>query len=568
MLTLLKKFALLLLCLLAPLQAAQLFTQEINGVECTLEHFTKVLPLHGPARFTLNLKNNTNTSRVVSLNLAGQSKSFKLAPFQAASHSVDFFVSDITSGYGNTSSSAYSHSTPWIEIEVDRSSQGTRATHIDGSAILDLSGKFNALSLGNDTFVSIAANEQQSVPADWRYLAGYQRILIDAEVYEKFDLSQRRALLDFVKAGGILLYASAKQDALQDCLELLGKQQPELASQTTLYGHVHDDFKLLQLGLGRIVVGTTKNIINDIGLNKNAQEFFQAIMGEQSLLEEIHKDIISFAKKRTLPLSMAVVLCLFAVSVGPLNLRYWAKAHCRHRLFISVPLISLVTCVLMVVLTVFGAGINGKGQRYNYIQLDNSNHSMLLSQIQSCDTGMLVSNNFNNNELLYACNFFSDTQLKKNERTYRNFNIDYSPNGSSFKGNWFANRSTQQHFLSCSQSTRSGISLQGSRQKPLLTSGFEQTLQQVYVYHQQRWYVCENLAAGQSLELKPADPQWSSLLEKWPQQLRKALLFNLQIPKQGCFVAFCPQLPIITSLESIDWQNHVLVSGIVDDQTK
>src|SRR5690606_21574539 len=57
------------------------------------------------------------------------------------------------------------------------------------------------------------------------------------------------------------------------------------------------------------------------------------------------------------------VLVLFAIIVGPVNLFVFAKVGKRHRLFITTPIISLATSLLLVGLIILQDGFGGSGFR-------------------------------------------------------------------------------------------------------------------------------------------------------------------------------------------------------------
>lgn len=58
-----------------------------------------------------------------------------------------------------------------------------------------------------------------------------------------------------------------------------------------------------------------------------------------------------------------LILIAFGIIVGPVNLFIFAKSGRRHRLFITTPIISLATSILLIVLIIFQDGFGGAGKR-------------------------------------------------------------------------------------------------------------------------------------------------------------------------------------------------------------
>lgn len=565
MFKLLKTSCLLLLALLLPLKGETLTASQLSGVEYSIEHFTPSVPRHGPLRLRVNLKNNTKLPKVIEFALGKQKKAVELAPLQSTGCTVDFFVTELSrAGYGH----GYGYSpggTNKLEVKVEQQEDiANLALFNEEKTMLDLSGKFNAQSGGNDTFVSTSGNVDELMPDDWRFLLGYGKILIDRELWQKLAGTQRQALLDFAKAGGILIYASSQAQPLQEFSELAAKHA-QLQSAPFSDMQKNARFKVQQLGLGYIVACDGGSLVSCFVTNNTDDMAFTTWLQPAALLQEIHQSPLKVTRKNTLPLSMAAVMCLFAVAVGPLNLKYLAKSGQRQRLFITIPLISLAACGLMLVVTLFSEGLNGEGRRFNYIQLDNKNHNMLMSQQQDSNTGMLISRSFANEQKIFACSYFNnDGGIRKRGQQisdYSELGIDLSNDGTRFSGKWFSNRSNQQHHLVGSQSTRAALSLQGNAQNPQVVSSFDKNLQCVYVFCNKQWYVCRDIEPGQTRALSPQHPDWQQLLHEWPDLLKNRMLENFTAPREGFFVAISDNLPVISSLESLDWQNYVILSG-------
>ncbi len=154
---------------------------------------------------------------------------------------------------------------------------------------------------------------------------------------------------------------------------------------------------------------------------------------------------------------LILALIVFAVLVGPITLFVWAPVNKRHRLFIFVPCISLAFSALLLLLILVVDGFGGEGMRAASIFLNPETNSAITHQKQICKTSVLVNGSFELDEnALFSSRNMQDEY--SNSRGYSE-NSDYLREGSSFRGKWFASRSTLVQDITLIKPTRARISL-------------------------------------------------------------------------------------------------------------
>ena len=73
-----------------------------------------------------------------------------------------------------------------------------------------------------------------------------------------------------------------------------------------------------------------------------------------------------------------LILIIFSIIVGPVNLFVFAKSGRRHRLFFTTPLISLIAALLVLTFILFEDGVGGQGRRMLVMDLESAANDALL----------------------------------------------------------------------------------------------------------------------------------------------------------------------------------------------
>lgn len=261
-----------------------------------------------------------------------------------------------------------------------------------------------------------------------------------------------------------------------------------------------------------------------------------------------------------------VILVIFGILVGPINLFVFAKSGRRHRLFITTPIIALGASFLLILLIVFQDGLGGKGQRIVLMEVaENSAH---IHQEQFCRTGVLMSSNFTlDPPALISPLQIPETPWARFTTSSQRGTFTVQPAGAKIEasGDWFQSRSEQGHAIETVAPTRGRIEA-ASGNKLVSTFGFP-IRKLFFLDATGTWHRAENIATGQPFDLVRvdagmADPEMNDLAAKL--STRNQTFFDRARKRTSCFVAVTDAAPAIDTLSGIRWQETTtLITGPV-----
>lgn len=262
--------------------------------------------------------------------------------------------------------------------------------------------------------VSVIAPE--GWPADWRLWSSFSVVLLTEETWAKLDGARRQALLDWVALGGRLLLS------------------PDAPGGGTMTQH----------GAGRVdhlpvsIRATDPQRSDGLGFHDTR------LTGRaDALASGTFWDLN--AKKWQIGLHagwLTLFILTFGVLVGPINLFVFAPAHRRHRLFFTVPALSLAASVVLVVIIVVGDGFGGAGARRAVVVLLPEQNQAAVFQRQMSRTGLLSSDDFT-----LAPDVVLDVEDDPMALQFGGKAIDLHRDGEQVSGDWFKSRATQAHSL-------------------------------------------------------------------------------------------------------------------------
>jgi hypothetical protein len=303
------------------------------------------------------------------------------------------------------------------------------------------------------------------LPSDWLGYTGLDGLILDEPAWKALTSAQRQALVAWIRLGGRLdLYGGKEIDPASLDLPLSDAGGKDLGWSLSL-GSIH-----FHSWDGREVP-------------ENHLAFFRKIpQGSESLDKDYDlkwKLFADFGTKEFNPLLVFLLLLVFAILVAPVNLFYLAKPGRRHRLFITTPIISVSTCLLIVLIIFFIDGIGGNGQRVVLADLqpgENENR-LYVTQEQLSRTGVMVNPGFDPGRIydlnpvnLPASQFNPFSQ--HGERT-----ATYVMTAGRYSGEFFRSRSEQAFSIRTAEPGRARIDDQGEEDgKPVLVSNLAQEI--------------------------------------------------------------------------------------------
>ena len=277
----------------------------------------------------------------------------------------------------------------------------------------------------------ITAVEPARWPADWRVWAPFQRVVFTEREFAALDSARQGALRDWVSMGGVLdLYPAASQAGEQvesRGLGVIRQRSRSLSDEAT-------DTKVEATLPGSRIVDLYRVRAPEVPVERR-----------QSLEP----------KRGTL--GVALFLVGFGVVVGPLNLFVFAPANRRHRLFLTVPAISLAASLLLAGYIVVQDGFGGEGALTGTVCLLPDSNQAVVTQTQVARTGVLAGTGFDLADDIVLENKRESSGAWPRRSGGRAEHYQRSQGYAA--GDWFAGRRMQEHVLRRLAPTRARVEL-------------------------------------------------------------------------------------------------------------
>ncbi|MHA3774085.1 hypothetical protein ACXR0O_21360 [Verrucomicrobiota bacterium sgz303538] len=427
-----------------------------------------------------------------------------------------------------------------IESELKTVSSTPTAEHPD---LLYVRNGGSSSSRGSRELAGSQVNLNE-LPPDWRAFSGVGGLWLSSNDWEKLSTDRRRAIRQWVTAGGNLFVASQG-----DTIERL----PLLPANLTVG-------KKQPLGLGVIEAVKLKN--GELSPSETAQQILGLDDAPLPAWQEEYEDSWKLAEFVGFPsLNVPLVIgfvSLFAIVIGPLNLRWFAPPKRRARLFFTIPLFSAGASVALLGVIAVGDGFGGSGGRNALLYIPAGENQITMVQEQMSRSRLLFGRSFKMPETVQLCYVQQDRQSDSG--------LNFERSGDIVAGDWFRSRTVQTHVMRVSMPSRAEVVLQpGSGAPdapPSLLSSVASPLRDVhFIDANGRYWKAEKLETGRPAKLEPST---KDALEEWYKQhcedvsrnLRAVVLDTLHRP--GHFYAVADKMPEapLDTLGSIRWNKE------------
>lgn len=395
-------------------------------------------------------------------------------------------------------------------------------------------------------------------PDDWRAYAGFDVMMLTDGDWTSLPAGARGAILAWIRLGGRLVVFSTTQSAT---LASLG---------------IGDEKKR---SFGRVEMRRI-----DPKLNLKPKETVAlAVPGKsgafRTRLDTIYHDTASgwplqdyFGTKAFNYILFILVLVVFGVIVGPINLFVFARSGRRHRLFVTTPLISLGASALLVALILIQDGFGGRGYRLALVEVraDGDEHAAYVHQEQISRTGVMLGGSFDLGEAslispvpLAATRWTRVTQ--SNGGGGARYNIQPASDGGTASGDWLQSRSEQGQVLCSVIPTRGRIEQLPQAGPPQVMSFFEFPIQKLYLTAADGsiWTV-EDLQPGRTATCSEAgETEYTDFLgtqyDRFTLENRNRL--KRVARRKAHFIAIANQgpLPLVETSDAINWKSSEVV---------
>lgn len=408
-----------------------------------------------------------------------------------------------------------------------------------------------------------AAFDPLDIADDWRTLLGYDIMTIRASEWQRLSAAQQQCVEQWVAQGGQLQILTPAPSSSSPGTSPIPpfRSAPLFGSVTPIALDSDGKMKLEPL-----IRSWSISSRND---NKVAPTRIEQLRRDFSLSWPL---IRFFGQKPMHFQAIIIVLALFALLVGPVNVLWLARAGRRHRLFSTTPIFALVTSIVLFMMILFEDGIGGKGARLQWIQMKpgevTSYH--LIHQEQFSRTGVLLNRSFtlDNDTLLMPVPIPESrwAQLTSTSEASINLKCQLENSRWNLGHDWFSSRSEQAHVLIQYQPNRARIERLGSSTPITLRSTFDYELEHVFFRDdRQQLHYAAHLAPGQTLTLQPcSENDLSSQIEAtrslFSNRAQKQLEIALHTPQQ--VIAISQFAPGIATLPSINWlTTRTIITG-------
>ena len=426
----------------------------------------------------------------------------------------------------------------------------SEALFTPNASVLDaeLRSKFSGGYGGSSDFAG--KFDPKQLPDDWLAFSGYDSVILTDSDWSDIPPGGRNALLSWVRLGGqLVIYSSSSATATAMGLPTeSGFGQIDIRS-------IPADLKLDAPEVVKLVTNNpTKplqvSVRNDFSGGWPLQQLFGAQTFKYALF--------------------VIVLILFAILVGPVNLYVFAKSGQRHKLFITTPIISLGASLILIVLIIIQDGFGGNGMRRVLMEVrpDEGVNAAYLHQEQFSRTGVLTGSDFtidtpaNFQPVPIAPSRWA--RFTDGSGTKGSFNLQPADGKLMVSGDWFQSRSEHGHILSAVISTRGRI----ERTEARYLSTFEFPIDTLYYLDESsQWHRAEGITAGKSFTLTPVDITMAMpalTIEANAFANRNKQFLKTAITRPGHFIAITRHAPGIATNPGIRWkETRTIITGPV-----
>lgn len=334
----------------------------------------------------------------------------------------------------------------------------------------DLSAALKAKGI-NENFSVV---ELSRLPPDWRALSAFDQIWITTGEWESLPTGVRMAFEQWMATGGVLT-----------------KCGPGAADATQKSG-----------------LGAVRTFPFDSTGSLDVEKVIGKMKspGLTSLGESFAGYSLKWPDKKWIPPFnvnvplLILVIVLFGIVVGPVNIFLFAGKENRARIFWTTPLISLIGTLVICLTIVVQDGFGGWGKRLALIVIQPDRHSEVIVQEQASKTAVLTSSGFRFDPSAVI------RQLPTNNRS-----LGCSVEGAEYFGDWFRSRSIQGQLITAIRPTRAEIKLLNAGevaggQPPRILSQIAGQLDSVYYQAADgRVFRADDVGPGRETIMRPCD---------------------------------------------------------------
>ncbi len=392
--------------------------------------------------------------------------------------------------------------------------------------------------------------DPKQLPDDWRAFSGFDSVLMTESDWAAVPPGSRNALVSWLRLGGqLVVYSSSSTTSAA-----LGLPEDPSFGQI-LIKPVLSDLRL-----------PPDETVDLVDTGRNSKTRVQTLMSDFNSGWPIQK---SFGEKSFNYVIFVIILVAFGILVGPVNLFVFAKSGRRHRLFITTPIISIGTSLLLVVLIIFQDGFGGEGTRIVLMEVrpDANQNAAFIQQEQFSRTGVMTSPGFSVDApaLVAPVPIAPSRWARFTDSSDSRGIYDLQPAAGKIhaSGDWFQSRSEQGQLVTAVLPTRGRI--EATTRPGVIVSTFDFPIQTLlYKDTGGKWHRAENVTMGESTQLKEMEatavlPILNELGSRVSDR-NKTFLKQVQ-DREDYFIAITDAGPALETHPGIDWKTTTIITG-------
>jgi hypothetical protein len=404
--------------------------------------------------------------------------------------------------------------------------------------------------------------DPKNMPEDWRAYAGYDRIIMTDIDWMLVSPGARYAMLQWNRMGGVILIQAINENTKFSSLGISD------------YSQNNEE----QRGLGKVII-----MKQDASLNLEPANVVNLVTREDlpkvqflSAANDFESNFPSqgfFSSKNFyLPIFM-IILLLFAIFVGPLNLFVFAKSGMRHKLFYTTPIISIIASLIMIAVIFIQDGFGGMGARAQLIEVvsnDKENNSYV-HQEQFSRTGVLFGNQFNVKEsaVLSPVSLAASrwVRLSDNSETDHHYSTNFEGSMTRMTGDWFQSRSEQAQIMSAVIPSRGRIESVTETKVPTFVSSIDCEISQFFYRSDDKYWRSSAITAGKKFACTECSKEdFEQFVKICAEKFaaRNAESVNLLSQRENHFIALSENARAIDTFSGIKWKStNTVITGAV-----
>lgn len=441
--------------------------------------------------------------------------------------------------------------------------------------------------------IHFASIDPKLAPEDWRAYITFDSVYFSEDSWDDLPPGARRAILDWVSAGGQLRLLVGDDPLTKSLSDIPDGQRTRHAGigHVTLFngddkalrkqinhettftrtrnGKEHKETRIAAFDQGydaffnfRYNPARVSSFDIGSGANPSSSEKMAELLRKANEDSGLFEDSIDIDGANFTLIILSVIA--FGVIVGPVNFFVFAKGRNRWRVFITIPAISLIFCVLIVGSIILSDGFGGDGRTSRIVVIDPVRKSKAYLQDELSVTGILMNGDFT----IPATGTYQHIGSKLPE-TGMKASGTFDQSGTRYSGDYFESRRLQHNRLVDVTPSREAIILQGQPDAPELVSNLQASCDVVFFRDDEgKYWKAEGLGVGRTVKAKPSDIHEFS--NWWGQRKQRGGMGSIfaSIPELGARKSwfYADAQPVQDaypeSLKSINWQNHqTIITG-------